>query len=152
MYDQIFVTFEDCLGFVKSGAREQRNIADFRPDFNLWYALKFAVPKRITIISERDISHSPLSGYIDDELRYLSVWLSQVTGVHCDYGYSYNGDWKFLFGYPSDKELLDHFRVPGRVLFIDRNSGTSKGYVSGKHGIEYTTSSEFVRAYNKNAR
>ena len=152
MYNQIFVIFEDCLGSVKSGAREQKNIADFMPDYNLWYALKFAKPEKITIIGERDISRSTISGYIDIELRFLSVWLSQVTGVTCNYGYSYNGDWKFLYGYPTDKELLDHLRVPGKTLFIDKNSKINKNYVNTKENIEYLCKEEFIERYNKNQR
>lgn len=151
-YNQIFVVFEDCLGSVKSGSREQRNIADFMPDYNLWYALKFASPKKITIIGDRDISRSSMGWYIDIELKYVSIWLSQVTGIPCNYGYSYHGDWKFLYGYPTDSELLDYLRVPGKILFIDRNTKTNKNYVNLEKNIPYMCKEEFITTYNKNPR
>lgn len=151
-YNQIFVIFEDCLGSVKSGAREQKNIADFMPDYNLWYALKFAAPERITIIGDKDISRSKLSEYIDDELRYLSIWLTQITGIYCNYGYSFHGDWKFLYGYPSEEELIDFLRVPGKILFIDRNTKSNKKYVTSKKEIKYMCKEEFITTYNKNPR
>lgn len=151
-YNQIFVVFKDCLGETKSGSREQRNIADFIPDYNLWYALKYASPEKITIIGDLDISLSPISTYIDDELRYLSIWVSQMTGVYCNYGYSYHGDWKFLFGYPSDIDLLDYLQVPGKILFIDRNTKSNEKYVSFKKNIQYMCKEEFIKKYNKNPR
>lgn len=150
-YNQIFVVFEDCLGSIKSGSRDQKNIADFIPDYNLWYGLKYALPQKITIIGDLDISRSQKSRYMDTELKYLSIWLSQVTGVYCDYGYSYHGDWKFLYGYPTDEDLLDYLRVPGKVLFIDRDTKPSKNYVTEKN-IEYLSKEEFITTYNKNPR
>lgn len=151
-YNQIFVVFEDCLGSIKSGWREQKNIADFMPDYNLWYALKFVAPDKITILGDRDISRSSISMYIDTQLEYLSVWLSQMTGVTCDYGYSYHGDWKFLYGYPTDSEILDFLRVPGKILFIDRNTKNNEKYVNTKKEIEYMCKEEFITKYNKNPR
>lgn len=151
-YDQIFVVFDDCLGSIKSGSREQKNIADFMPDYNLWYALKFAEPKKITILGDKDISRSQISKYIDKQLGYLSIWLSQVTGITCNYGYSYHGDWKFLYGYPTDEEILDFLRIPGKILFIDRDTKTNKNYVSLKKDIRYMCKEEFIKEYNKNPR
>lgn len=151
-YNQIFVVFEDCLGFIKSGSREQKNIADFMPDYNLWYAFKFASPNKITIIGDKNISRSKLHSYIDIELKYLSTWITQVTGIYCNYGYSYHGDWKFLFGYPSDEDLLDFLREPGKILFIDRDTKPNKDYVTSKKEIEYMCKEEFITMYNKNPR
>lgn len=151
-YNQIFVVFEDCLGIVKSGSKHQKNIADFMPDYNLWYALKFASPEKITIIGDKDISNSPLSGYIDIELKYLSIWLSQVTGIDCNYGYSYFGNWGFLFDYPSEKDILDYHTIPGKILFIDRNTKTNKDYVTKKEKIRYMSKEKFISTYNKNPR
>lgn len=149
-YSQIFVVFEDCLGTIKSQSREQKNIADFMPDYNLWYALKFASPKKITIISNRDISRSPLSGYIDLELRFLSVWLFQVTEIYCNYGYSYHGDGKILF---TKEDILDHYRVKeGNILFVDRDLGRNREYVESRKGIQYMKKDEFIQKYNKNPR
>lgn len=151
-FDQIFVVFDNCLGIVKSGSREQKNIADFMPDYNLWYALKFSKTNQITILGDKDVSKSPMSDYIDTELKYLSIWLSQVTNIPCNYGYSYHGDWKYIFGYPTDKELIDHLRKPGKVLFIDRNTKTNKNYVKTKENLDYMCKDEFISLYNKNPK
>lgn len=151
-YNQIFVVFDRCLGDVKSGAREQKNIADFMPDYNLWYALRYASPEKITILGDRDISRSPLSGYIQTELEYLSIWLSQITGVPCNYGYSYHGDWKYLNGWPSDEDLVNFLCVPGKILFIDRNTKDNEKYVNTKKEIRYMSKDEFIQKYNKNPR
>lgn len=152
-YDQIFVLLEESLITVKSGAREPKNIADFMPDYNFWYALKFSKPEKITIIGDKNISYSPNSMYIDTKLRFIEIWLSELTEVKCNSGYSYYGNWKFLFG-RSDEDLIDFFKIkkPGNILFIDRDNNKHKDYINEKENIEYTTKSEFIKIFNKNQR
>lgn len=152
VYDQIFVVLSDCLIFTKSGSREQKNIADFMPDYNLWYALKFSGAKKITIIGDKDISRSPISDYIFTELEFISTWLTQMTKIPCNSGYSYHGNWKLHYGYESDPDLIDFMRKPGKILFIDRNSEVNQGYIKTKSGIEYIKKDDFIKLYNKNPK
>ena len=61
-YDIILVTVEDNLVHTKSGSKVSRNIADFMPDYNLWYAIKFCDVKEIWIVENNNYS-----------LKYMSL-------------------------------------------------------------------------------
>lgn len=122
------------------------------PDYNLWYALKFMKPQEIIVIENIDLSRNQQSSWFDLKIRFISEWLSEITGVRVESGYSFHGDWKFLYGFPGDKEILDFYRRPGKILFIDKDNKQNEKYVRAQKEIEYVSKEEFILRYNKNPR
>ena len=152
-YETVVISVEGSLVHIKSGEVSPKNIADFTPDYNLWYAIKFCKPKEIWVIENTDLTSwgwntMPLS-YYQTRYEYISKWLSQVTNTRCRCIYSLHGDWKVI-----EEEIPDLIRKwteSERILFIDKDTKENEGYIKTKN-LMYTTISEFTGRYNKNPR
>ena len=156
-YDILLISVEGVLVHVKSGDRYPRNIADFMPDYNLWYAIKFFGPSEIWTIENYDLTlpqESRLGGLDCHEVRisFISKWLSQISGIPCKRLYSTKGNWISGWGYKGEDEIpelilrISDLKHP-KVLYV----GDDIEYFKGK-GIDTMTPEKFIERYNKNPR
>lgn len=155
-YDLVIVTVENSLVHTKSGDRFPRNIADFMPDYNLWYALKYCSPKNVIVIENQDLTSTGW-GVLDlhsHETRYsfITKWLSQMINIDCVKYYSIKGNWKYL---NTDHFLIDlitkRFSWARKILYIDKNTKSSEEFIRN-YPFEYVTTEDFINKYNKNPR
>ena len=159
-YDIVLVTVEDNLVHTKSGNKFPRNIADFMPDYNLWYALKFCKTRDIWVVESHDTTeyrwNAMSLGAWETKYSFITTWLSQmIDNLNCHKMYSVKGNW--IPGWSLEGEEIPDLikkwtKGARKILFIDNDSGTNKEYIEKKGYLEYTTKSEFIRKYNKNPR
>lgn len=155
-YDVILVTVEDTLVHTKSGSRYPKNIADFMPDYNLWYAFKFCVFRDIWVVENNEYG-SRLMSLEAWEIKYsfISEWLSQMIGKDCKKMYSVKGNWIPGWSIKGEEipDLIKKWTKKARkILFIDKDTRDNEDYVRSKDYLEYITKAEFIRKYNKNPR
>lgn len=160
-YDVIIVTVENSLVHTKSGSNFPKNIADFMPDYNLWYALKFCSFKNLWVVENQDLTgygwNYMSSGEHDARYSFIKIWLTQMIGhnrLNSHHLYSIRGNWRP--GWSRDNEgetILDFIKKreknSKKILFIDKDTEESKEFIKD---FEYTTVSEFIKKYNKNPR
>lgn len=157
-YDIIIVTVEDSLVHTKSGNNYPRNIADFMPNYNLWYALKFCGAKEIWITENHNFADygwniMPVN-FWETKYSFISIWLSQMINIECHKIFSPKGNWIHSFC-DTGEDILDCIKKwtnQKKYLFIDKDSGKSKKYIESKGYLHYMTTSEFIEKYNKNPR
>mgnify|MGYP004444964671 FL=1 len=152
--DVVFVLLEDNLIQVKSGGKYPRNIADFNPVYDLWYALKYYGPKKIIVLDNIDLRRSVQSKWFFLKLWFISEWLEEITKIPVDHYHSIRENWVNNFGDEGEEDIIDQVRRLEKkdgYLFIDRNTQDNKEFIEGK-GIEYIKSSDFIRTYNPHAK
>jgi len=159
MFDFIICMLDNVLVHTKSGSLYPRNIADFMPDYNLWYALKFCGPKTVVIVDNPDLSSRFWSSLdtpsYQTRISFIRIWLSQMTGIKTSAYFSTRGNWQYL-GW-DDKDMVDlistknDYKESKNPLFIDSNDKKSEELIS-KKGINYMTKDEFIEKYNPNPR
>ena len=149
----LIVSVENVLVHVKSGDRYPRNIADFIPDYNLWYAIKFFGPSEIWVVENYDVtSHPDNIGSHETKLAFISKWLSQMTNIPCRHLYSLRGNFIPGWGYEGDDDLVDLI-----LRFIEVKNpnllytGNDINYYKSRN-INTITPEEFISKYNKNPR
>ena len=156
-YDIIFVTVEDSLVHTKSGDQYPRNIGDFIPNYNLWYALKYCKTGSIWVIENKDITTSDWyrsGGWDGYRIRFdfICKWLSQVSEVkECHGYYSLYGNWIDSCGSNDDiiTLCLRCSTNTKKVLFVDKNTKDNMKYIRSNYpNFGYLTTSEFIEKYN----
>lgn len=155
-YDIILVTVEDNLVHTKSGSKVSRNIADFMPDYNLWYAIKFCDVKEIWIVENNNYSlkYMSLTAW-ETRYSFIEIWLSQIIEKTCHKMYSVKGNWipGWSQGGEEIPDLIKRWtKESGKILFIDKDSRENEDYIGTKNFLDYITKSEFIKKYNKNPR
>jgi hypothetical protein len=148
----------DCLITVKSGDLRPRNIADFMPDYNLWYAIKFMIPDVIVVLDNSDLTRDWPLGYYHTRISFISKWLSQVTGIgKVSFSYSLTGNWLSHFSADS-KDIIKSVSIRGisnirPAVFIDSLGRAGEDWMKTNYpGIDYLDKSEFIKYHNKNPR
>ena len=155
----VFVMLNNCLISIKSGDKRPRNIGDFMPDYNLWYALKFMTPEIIIVLDNSDLTRNPGGlSYAHSKIDFITKWLSQVVGINeVYYSYSPRGDWK-SYCFPESQDILETIRIRRRntfesAVFIDDIERTSEEYIKTKHPeLVFLDKTEFIKYHNKNPR
>lgn len=159
-YEIVFIILDDCLVHTKSGYTAPRNIADFMPDYNVWYAFKsFPNLKKIVVLSNRNIERDLGSGkkhFI--RCSFICEWLKEMvpTNPSVIYTYSLLGNFRpwNLKNDDADIDLIQatplrYYEKEYRALFIDADNCSLYEYMHDKYpGVDYIPKSEFVRTYN----
>ena len=155
-YDLILVTVEDTLVHTKSGSKIPRNIADFMPDYNLWYALKFCNSGGIWVIENQDHTRGLMTlAAWETKYSFISIWLSQMIDKKCRKLYSIKRNWIPDWGCEGEDipDLIQKWsKWAKKILFIDKDTRENEDYIKSKGYLEYMTKSEFTQKYNKNPR
>lgn len=142
------------LILTKSGDKKPKNIADFMPDYNLWYALKFMSPDLVILVSNNDLlSIKESITETETRLKFISIWFKQMTSIDCTYVYSIKGDWRPYF---SDDSNILFNKIYGqrkywKKMFIDSENEDNQDIIKSL-GIDYIKVSKFISIYNKSPR
>ena len=158
-YKLVFVMLSECLISIKSGDSRPRNIGDFMPDYNLWYAIKFMAPEMVIVLENKDLTRSPWGLRYDHvKFEFITKWLSQVIGLKETYlSYSPRGDWR-SYCFPESEDILETvgargYRKLSPAVFIDSPNREGETYIREHHPhLEYIDKTEFIKFHNKNPR
>ena len=144
--DLILVVVEDSLVHTKSGGQYPKNIADFMPDYNLWYALKFCNPGNVWVVENKDLTSYGWNfmrlDFHETRYSFITKWLSQmIENPECHRLYSIRGNWVYGWGYSGDEEIPDLIqrwnKEARKILFIDRDTRESESYIKSKKGFDF---------------
>lgn len=159
-YELVFIILDNCLIHTKSGNYAPKNIADFMPDYNVWYGFRALKNlKRIVILSNRNLERDPSFKNYYIRCDFIREWLREMipNNVKVTYNYSIFGN--FLPKYNTSGEDLimtsglREYEKDYRALFVDDNSKSLEEYISNIYpGLDYMTSEDFVRTFNNNPR